>query len=116
MRVLFWGTPHFAAPALRALLEEGHDVVGVVTQPDRPKGRGQALAMSPVKEAALRHGLPVLQPERIRRPEVVAQLAELKPDAMVVVDRNGPAALVTSRKPDDLDAFDRALVEVFASA
>src|SRR5258708_758690 len=57
----------------------------VISQPDRPKGRSQALSQSPVKEAALRHGLPVFQPERIRRPEVVAQLAELPAEAMVVV-------------------------------
>ncbi len=63
----------------------GHDVLCVVTQPDRPSGRGQRLAASPVKEAALRFGLPVFQPERIRRPESIAALAGLKPHAMVVV-------------------------------
>lgn len=70
---------------MESLVAAGHEVVCVVTQPDRPSGRGQQLTASPVKEAALRLGLPVYQPERIRRPEAVAAMAELKPDAMVVV-------------------------------
>ncbi len=85
MRLVFLGTPAFAVPTLEKLLEAGHSVISVVTQPDRPKGRGQALAASPIKEAALRANLPVFQPERIRRPEGVAHLAELGADAMVVV-------------------------------
>jgi methionyl-tRNA formyltransferase len=85
MDLIYLGTPAFAVPTLEKILAAGHRVRAVVTQPDRPKGRGQAVAMSPVKQAALRHNLPVLQPERIRRPEAAAQLAELKPDAMVVV-------------------------------
>ncbi len=85
MRIVYLGTPAFAVPTLERILDRGDDVLSVVTQPDRPKGRGQSLAASPVKEAALRAGLPVFQPERIRRPEVVAQLAELRADAMVVV-------------------------------
>ena len=79
------GTPAFAVPTLDRVVQAGHEVLAVYTQPDRPKGRGQQLAFSPVKEAALRHGLRVEQPERVRRPEVVAQLQELHPDAMVVV-------------------------------
>jgi methionyl-tRNA formyltransferase len=79
------GTPTFAVPSLDRLVEAGHEVVAVYTQPDRPKGRGQQLALSPVKEAALRHSLRVEQPPRVRRPEIVEQLAEMKPDAMVVV-------------------------------
>jgi hypothetical protein len=69
VKVLFWGTPDFAIPSLRALLGEGHDVVGVVTQPDRPAGRGRRLRASPVKEVALEEGLPVLTPERPRGEE-----------------------------------------------
>lgn len=72
-------------PTLRALVEAAHQVVAVYTQPDRPKGRGNQLAASPVKQAALQFDLPVNQPERIRRPENVAALAELNADVMVVV-------------------------------
>jgi methionyl-tRNA formyltransferase len=85
MRAVFLGTPRFAVPALEAMVAAGHEVVAVYTQPDRPKGRGRELAQSPVKECALRHGLPVLQPERIRRPEPVAQLAQLNAEVMVIV-------------------------------
>jgi methionyl-tRNA formyltransferase len=84
-RVIFLGTPAFAVPTLEKLTAAGYQVPLVVTQPDRPKGRGGALAAPPVKEAALRLGLPVFQPERVRRPEAQARLAELQPDAMVVV-------------------------------
>lgn len=79
------GTPQFAVPTLEAVIREGHQVVAVYTQPDRPKGRGQQLAASPVKLSALAHGIPVHQPERVRRPEVVAELASMQADAMVVV-------------------------------
>lgn len=72
-------------PTLKKIVEAGHEVAAVFTQPDRPKGRGQHPAMPPVKEEALRLGLPVHQPERVRRPEVVEQLRALAPDAMVVV-------------------------------
>ncbi|MGE5194558.1 MAG: methionyl-tRNA formyltransferase [Deltaproteobacteria bacterium] len=85
MRVVFLGTPGFAVPTLERLIEAGHEVSAVYTQPDRPKGRGGEIAASAVKIAALRHGLPVYQPERIRRPEIVNALAALTPDAMVVV-------------------------------
>ncbi|HUH12716.1 MAG TPA: methionyl-tRNA formyltransferase [Longimicrobiales bacterium] len=84
MKVLFWGTPEFALPALAALLGEGHHVVGVVTQPDRPAGRGRALSAPPVKEVALEEGLPVLQPERARGEEFLGQLRALEPDVSVV--------------------------------
>ncbi len=79
------GTPEFAVPTLEKIVEAGHSVLAVYTQPDRPKGRGQQVAASPVKEAAVRLGLPVRQPERIRRPEVVEELSAYKVDAMVVV-------------------------------
>lgn len=85
MRVIFLGTPAFAAPTLERIIDAGHTVLTVISQPDRPKGRGQALSASAVKQAALRRDLPVFQPERIRRPEVVAKLAELRAEAMVVV-------------------------------
>ena len=85
MRVLFWGTPAFAVPSLRALLGEGHDVVGVVTQPDRPAGRGRALRASPVKEVALEEGIPVLQPERARGDDFLAQVRALDPEISVVI-------------------------------
>jgi len=85
MVLIFLGTPTFAVPTLERLVDAGHHVMAVFTQPDRPKGRGGKVAASPVKEAALRLGLPVHQPERIRRPEVVEQLKQMNPDAMVVV-------------------------------
>jgi methionyl-tRNA formyltransferase len=84
MRVLFYGTPDFALPTLEALLAH-HEVVGVVTQPDRPAGRGRRLSASPVKQRALAAGLAVLQPARLRDPEWPARLGEFKPDVAVVV-------------------------------
>ena len=83
MRIVFMGTPDFAVPSLRALCEAGYDVVGVFCQPDRPKGRGHRLAPCPVKEAAQAMGIPVVQPERIKRPEGVAMLRGLAPDLCV---------------------------------
>jgi methionyl-tRNA formyltransferase len=85
VKLVYLGTPQFAVPTLERMVEAGHEVVAVFTQPDRPKGRGQKDAMPPVKEAALRLGLPIHQPERVRRPEVVEQLRELGPEVMVVV-------------------------------
>jgi methionyl-tRNA formyltransferase len=85
MDLIFLGTPTFAVATLERVIEAGHRVSAVFTQPDRPKGRGGKMAASPVKEAALRLGLPVHQPERIRSPEVVEQLKQMKPDAMIVV-------------------------------
>lgn len=86
MRVLFWGTPDFATPALRALVGEGFDVVGVVTQPDRPVGRSRSvLQPSPVKRIAVDEGIAVLQPERPRGGEFLAELATLQPELSVVV-------------------------------
>jgi methionyl-tRNA formyltransferase len=85
MNLVFLGTPEFAVPTLERLIAAGHTVLEVVTQPDRPKGRKQELTASPVKAAALRHGITVYQPERVRRPEAVEHLRGLKPDAMVVV-------------------------------
>ena len=83
-RLIFLGTPQFAVPSLAALLEAGEDVVAVITQPDRPRGRGQKVSPSPVKELALRQGLPVLQPTKLKDPEFVAALRSLAPELMVV--------------------------------
>jgi methionyl-tRNA formyltransferase len=85
VRILFWGTPAFSLPALQALGEEGHDLVAVVTQPDRPAGRGRGVAMSAVKEEAIREMVPVLQPEKARGEEFLAQIRALEPDLSVVV-------------------------------
>ncbi|AJY76458.1 methionyl-tRNA formyltransferase [Paenibacillus beijingensis] len=83
MRIVFMGTPQFAVPSLTLLLERGYEVVAVITQPDRPKGRKKTLTPPPVKEAALLHGLPVLQPERLRSPEAVEAVKSFKPDLIV---------------------------------
>jgi len=83
--VLFWGTPSFAVPSLRALIGEGHDVVGVVTQPDRPAGRGRVMTAPPVKEVALEEMIPVLQPEKASGEEFMKALRRLEPDISVVV-------------------------------
>lgn len=86
MRVLFWGTSSFALPSLRALLGEGFEVAGVVTQPDRPVGRSRSrLTAPPVKEDAQAEGIPVLQPEKPRGEEFMAQLRAMEPDISVVV-------------------------------
>ncbi len=85
MRVVFLGTPEFAVPSLHALAAAGHQVAAVFTQPDRPKGRGNQLSESPVKLAAAALGLPVYQPERIRRTESLEQLRHLAAEMMVVV-------------------------------
>ncbi|HEX6560265.1 MAG TPA: methionyl-tRNA formyltransferase [Longimicrobiales bacterium] len=85
MRILFWGTPDFAVPSLSALLGEAHEVVAVVTQPDRPAGRGRELRAPPVKIAARDEGIAVLQPERARDPSFVAQIRELAPEISVVI-------------------------------
>ena len=85
MRIVFAGTPEFAAQHLQALLDAGREIVAVYTQPDRPAGRGQKLAPSPVKQLALQHGIAVYQPQTLRDPAAQAELAALTPDLMVVV-------------------------------
>ena len=85
MRVVFMGTPDIAATCLKKILADGFQVVGVYTQPDRPKGRGMKMVFSPVKEVALEHGIPVFQPENFREEETVQQLRDLKPDICAVV-------------------------------
>ncbi|MBE9502912.1 MAG: methionyl-tRNA formyltransferase [Proteobacteria bacterium] len=85
LKVLFMGTPAFALPSLQALINADCSIQGVVTQPDRPKGRGRQLVPSPVKELALKEGLPVFQPEKIRNEAFIDQLRVLSPDVIVVV-------------------------------
>ncbi|MES2819302.1 MAG: methionyl-tRNA formyltransferase [Pseudomonadota bacterium] len=85
MRIVFAGTPAFAARHLQALLDNGLQVVGVYSQPDRPSGRGQKLMPSPVKQLALAHGIPVFQPSSLRDPAAQAELAALQPELLVVV-------------------------------
>lgn len=86
MKLLFWGTPEFATPSLLALLGEGFDVVGVVTQPDKPQGRSRSrLIPSPVKQIATAEKIPVLQPARANSPDFLAEIRALRPDASIVV-------------------------------
>ena len=85
MRIVFMGTPDFAEASLKKLIEEHFEVVGVYTQPDRPRGRGMATSYSPVKELALRHEIPVFQPETLRDDAAFEQLRALAPDILVVV-------------------------------
>ena len=85
MRVVFMGTPDFAAASLQQILSDGFEVVGVFTQPDKPKGRGMALSASPVKELALAHGIPVFQPEKMRDGTALEALKGLSPDVLAVV-------------------------------
>jgi len=109
MRIVFWGTPTFAVPSLRALLGEGHDVAAVVTQPDRPSGRGRKVRPSPVKVEALEQGIPVLQPEHARGESFMAELAERKPDLSAVV------AYGQILRPEVLEVPARGSINVHAS-
>jgi methionyl-tRNA formyltransferase len=85
MRIIFMGTPEFALPSLKILLAHQYNIVAVATSPDKPQGRGQKLAPSPVKELALAYNLRVLQPEDLRAPDFVSTIAQLQPDLIVVV-------------------------------
>lgn len=85
MKLVFMGTPDFSVGALKALVEAGHEVTAVVTQPDKPKGRGKEVQFPPVKEYALSQGIPILQPARIKTPEAVAELKQYEADVYVVV-------------------------------
>ncbi len=85
MRILFWGTPEFAAPPLRALIGEGFEVVGVVTQPDKPQGRSRAIIPSPIKQIATEEDLPLFQPKNARDPELLQMLNVIRPDISIVV-------------------------------
>jgi methionyl-tRNA formyltransferase len=85
LRIIFMGTPDFACPTLQALIDRAENILAVVTQPDRPKGRGQKMAPPPVKELAFRHGIPVFQPPKVRDPAFVEIIRDLAPDLIVVV-------------------------------
>jgi len=85
MRIVFMGTPDFAISSLRILLEHDYTVISVITVPDKPRGRGQEIAFSPVKKFALEHSLPILQPENLKGPEFVSAVRALEPDLIVVV-------------------------------
>ncbi len=82
-KIVFMGTPAFSAPILRMLVEEGYDVISVVTQPDRPVGRKKVLTPTPVKEEALRLGLPIYQPEKLKNPEELQYVLDLEPDLII---------------------------------
>ena len=109
MRILFWGTPAFAVPSLRALHDKGIEVVGVVTQPDRPAGRGRRLQPSALKQVALEFGLPVLTPKRPRGEEFLTSIGELAPDMSAVV------AYGHILKPEVLDLPPLGSINVHAS-
>lgn len=109
MRVLFWGTPDYAVPSLQALLGEEHEIVGVVTQPDRPAGRGQALRESPVKQAAREQLIPVLQPEKARGEEFLAEMRALRPEVSVVI------AYGQILRPEVLQVPERGSINAHAS-
>lgn len=85
MKVIFMGTPDFSTGVLESIIEAGHEVTAVVTQPDKPKGRGHEMQFTPVKETALKHGLTVLQPKRVKAPEVIEELEKIPADIIVVV-------------------------------
>ena len=85
MKVVFMGTPDFAVPCLKTIIDMGHEVAAVVTQPDRAKGRGNKVIAPPVKILALEHGIKVYQPEKVKAPEVVEQLKEIAPDIIIAV-------------------------------
>ncbi|HEX9078069.1 MAG TPA: methionyl-tRNA formyltransferase [Desulfuromonadaceae bacterium] len=84
-RMIYMGTPEFACPTLQTLIERGERLMAVVTQPDRPKGRGQKLMPPPVKQLALEHGIPVLQPSKVRDPAFIEEIRAMEPDVIVVV-------------------------------
>ncbi|MBV9506642.1 MAG: methionyl-tRNA formyltransferase [Acidobacteriia bacterium] len=109
MRLIFLGTPAFAVPTLARIVEAGHQVIAVVTQPDRPHGRGLEPRPSPVKHTALHFGLPVFQPDRVRRPEAVEYLRSLGAELMVVVGYGQilPQAII--------DLAPRGIINVHAS-
>ena len=85
MRVVFMGTPDFSVGTLKELAKAGHEIVGVISQPDKPKGRGKNLQPTPVKEAAMELGLPVYQPKKVRDPKFIQVVRDLEPEVIVVV-------------------------------
>ncbi len=99
MKIIFMGTPHFAVPSLNILVENGYDIVAVLTAPDRPAGRGQKIRYSPVKEYALEKGLNILQPTNLKNKDFLAELASLEADLQVVVAFRMLPALVFEMPP-----------------
>ncbi|MFA5832432.1 MAG: methionyl-tRNA formyltransferase [Bacteroidota bacterium] len=85
MKIVFMGTPDFAVPSLEILLKNNYTISAVVTAPDKPRGRGQQVSFTPVKECAQKYSLPIFQPQSLKDPQFIAQLAELKPDLFVIV-------------------------------
>ena len=100
MKIVYMGTPEFAVAPLEALIAAGHEIRAVVTQPDKPKGRSGKVQMPPVKECAIKHGIEVFQPVRIKAPEAVAQLKTYEADAYVVAAFGQPG--LRARKLGDL--------------
>jgi methionyl-tRNA formyltransferase len=109
MKIVFMGTPQAAVPSLERILTDGHEVAAVYTQPDRPSGRGNKIAFSPVKQAAVDHGIPVLQPVKIRTPEALGEFKALEADVAVVV------AYGRILPENFLNAFPRGAVNVHFS-
>ena len=85
MKILFMGTPGFAVPCLESLIKVGHNICGVFTQPDKPKGRGHKLTAPPVKEVAIKNNIEVFQPDKIRNAETLSIIKDLEPEIIVVV-------------------------------
>ena len=85
MKIVFMGTPEFAVPTLKALHHSSHSIMAVITQADKPKGRGQKLSVSPVKQYALESNLPILQPKTVNEPEFIESLKKNRPDIVIVV-------------------------------
>ena len=85
MNIIFMGTPEFALPTLKSLHQSSHSILAVITQPDRPKGRGQKLLVSPIKQYALDSDLPILQPKTVNDPKFIESLKQNRPDVIIVV-------------------------------
>jgi len=118
LRIAFAGTPQFALPALRALLDSEHRIVGVLTQPDRPAGRGRELRASPVKLLAAGRGVPVAQPSTLKTSEGMSALAEWAPDLLVVVAYGLilPAAVLSLPLLEPGQGCCKAMPALFAAA
>jgi methionyl-tRNA formyltransferase len=108
-RIVFMGTPDFSVPVLRRIIEDGYEVIGVVTQPDRPVGRKKILTPPPVKVEAMKHGIPVYQPEKIRQKEEMEKILSLKPDLIIT------AAFGQILPNEILDAPTHGCINVHAS-
>ncbi len=117
MRIVFMGTPDFAVPSLKALLNSDDQVVGIVTQPDRPKGRGQVLTPSPVKLVAQREHIPILQPTKMKGSDFLTALAEWKPDLIAVAafGRILPSAILTLPPKGCINVHGSLIAEVSGS-